>query len=164
MMKTWKLDPNKTARENLWFVIDKFSEIKVNANRKLHLTHDERSELISEIRLCAYVNFMYKLRRGKYNRNFSFFQNVYSSVWSVTGNCLKRFIAQNRRRIDAEPYLDDLHTNQIDRMSPYKKRRPAKTAERQLDARVRDLEYEDYCGCCGEFGIVPMDYRAYCSR
>ena len=109
-MKTWKLDPEKTARENLWsaaiFAADCFRRKYVKAGMKLN--SEEWKEVMDDIVLAAVSAFMNKLNRGEINMEYSFYQNVYSCVYSVFSLRMDRFLRNViKRKID-----------NIDRMEP----------------------------------------------
>ena len=93
-MKTWKLDPEKTARENLWsaatFAADCFRIKYVKAGMKL--TREEWQEVMDDIVLAAVSAFMNKLNRGDVNMEYSFYQNVYYCVHSVFSLRMDRFL------------------------------------------------------------------------
>ena len=93
-MKTWNIDPKKTARENLWsaatFAADCFRQKYVKAGMKL--TRDEWQEVMDDIVLAAVRAFMNKLNRGDVNMEYSFYQNVYSCVYSVFNLRLDHFL------------------------------------------------------------------------
>lgn len=93
-MKTWNIDPEKTARENLWsaaiFAADCFRRKYVKAGLKL--TGDEWREVLDDIVLAAVSAFMNKLNRGDVNMEYSFYQNVYSCVYSVFSLRLDHFL------------------------------------------------------------------------
>lgn len=93
-MKIWKLDPKKTARENLWsaatFAAYCFRRKYVKAGMKL--TRDEWQEVMDDIVLAAVRAFMNKVKRGEINMEYSFYQNVYSCVYSVFNLRLDHFL------------------------------------------------------------------------
>lgn len=93
-MKIWKLDPEKTARENLWsaaiFAADCFRQKYVRAGMKL--TGEEWQDALDDIVLAAVRAFMNKVNRGEVDMRFSFYQNVYSCVFSVFNMRLDHFI------------------------------------------------------------------------
>lgn len=109
-MKVWKLDPEKTARENLWsaaiFAADCFRRKYVKAG--LRLTGDEWRDVLDDIVLAAVRRFMNKVNRGEVNMDYSFYQNVYSCVYSVFHLRLDHFLRTVvKRKIES-----------IDRMEP----------------------------------------------
>lgn len=93
-MKTWKLDPEKTARENLWsaaiFAANCFHRKYVKGG--LRLTGEEWQEVLDDIVLAAVKQFMNKVNRGEINMEYSFYQNVYSCVYSVFSIRLDHFL------------------------------------------------------------------------
>lgn len=93
-MKTWKLDPEKTARENLWsaaiFAANCFHRKYVKGG--LRLTGEEWQEVLDDIVLAAVKQFMNKVNRGEINMEYSFYQNVYSCVYSVFSLRLDHFL------------------------------------------------------------------------
>ena len=109
-MKTWNIDQKKTARENLWsaaiFAADCFRRKYVKAG--LRLTGDEWRDVLDDIVLTAVRRFMNKVNRGEVNMDYSFYQNVYSCVYSVFHLRLDHFLRNVvRRKMD-----------NIDRMEP----------------------------------------------
>lgn len=93
-MKTWNIDPEKTARENLWsatiFAANCFRRKYVKAGMKL--TGEEWQEVMDDIVLAAVRAFMNKVNRGDVNMEYSFYQNVYSCVYSVFSLRLDHFL------------------------------------------------------------------------
>ena len=93
-MKTWNIDPEKTARENLWsaaiFAADCFRRKYVKSGMKL--SREEWREVLDDIVLAAVRAFMNKLNRGEINMEYSFYQNVYYCVHSVFSLRMDRFL------------------------------------------------------------------------
>ena len=93
-MKTWKLDPEKTARENLWsaatFAAERLRKKYVKGGMKL--TGEEWQDVLDDIVLAAVKQFMGKVNRGEVNMEYSFYQNVYSCVYSVFNLRLDHFL------------------------------------------------------------------------
>lgn len=111
-MKTWNIDPEKTARENLWsaaiFAADCFRRKYVKAG--LRLTGDEWRDVLDDIVLAAVRRFMNKVNRGEVNMNYSFYQNVYSCVYSVFHLRLDHFLRTVvKRKIESIDRLDPEH-------------------------------------------------------
>ena len=95
------LDPKKTARENLWAAADRATRVLLS-RKNLRLNRDEFQELHGRIMLRAVEHFMkHKVGLQKYNRKFPFFDNVYSSVWGVSPDIIRKFVDENRRKISA---------------------------------------------------------------
>ena len=93
-MKTWQLDPGKTARENLWsaatFAAERLRHKYVKGG--LRLTREEWKDVLDEIVLAAVKQFMGKVNRGEVNMKYSFYQNVYSCVYSFFNVRLDHFL------------------------------------------------------------------------
>ena len=93
-MKTWKLDPEKTARENLWsaatFAAERLRQKYVKGG--LRLAREEWQDVLDEIILFAVQSFMNKVNRGEVNMEYSFYQNVYSCVYSWFNVRLDHFL------------------------------------------------------------------------
>lgn len=174
-MKIWKLDPEKTARDNLWsaatFAAERLRQKYVKAGMKL--TGEEWEEVMDDIVLSAVSSFMNKVNRGEVNMEYSFYQNVYSCVYSFFHVRIDHFLRTVvKRKIE-----------NIDRMEPEQAqffldtaRKPMyisrdgdrKTARRNLKAWLRKSEnlshlvaewvddYFTYVESCEESGI-PVD-------
>ena len=109
-MKTWNIDPKKTARENLWsaaiFAAERLRQKYVKGG--MRLTGEEWKDVLDDIVLAAVSAFMNKLNRGDVNMEYSFYQNVYYCVHSVFSLRMDRFLRNVvKRKID-----------NIDRMEP----------------------------------------------
>ena len=93
-MKTWNIDPKKTARENLWsaatFAAERLRQKYVKGG--LSLTREEWQEVLDDIVLSAVKQFMGKVNRGEVNMKYSFYQNVYSCVYSFFNVRLDHFL------------------------------------------------------------------------
>ena len=93
-MKTWKLDPEKTARENLWsaaiFAAERLRHKYVKGG--MRLTGEEWKDVLDDIVLAAVKQFMGKVNRGEVNMEYSFYQNVYSCVYSFFNVRLDHFL------------------------------------------------------------------------
>ena len=91
---SWAIDPHRSGWENLWDCV----RVNVMAYRTkavahgLKLTYDEWEEAISDVTMVAVRRFMTRLRKGLYDRNFSFFLNVRSCVRSVFYNTISTYI------------------------------------------------------------------------
>ena len=111
-MKIWKLDPEKTARENLWsaatFAAERLRQKYVKAGMKL--TGEEWEDVLDEIVLSAVRSFMNKVKKGEINMEYSFFQNVYSCVYSFFNVRLDHFLRTVvKRKMDNIDRLDLEH-------------------------------------------------------
>jgi hypothetical protein len=111
-MKIWKLDPKKTARENLWsaaiFAADCFRQKYAKAGMKL--SKEEWQDALDDIVLAAVRAFMNKVNRGEINMEYSFYQNVYSCVYSVFNMRLDHFLRNVvKRKMDNIDRLEPEH-------------------------------------------------------
>lgn len=90
----WKIDPQKSAKENLWDCIRlNTHSFKAKAIKGgLKLTVDEWSEVLDIVMFAAIRRFMYRLSNGKYNRDYSFYLNVRASVWAVFYSNVKQYV------------------------------------------------------------------------
>ena len=95
-MKTWNIDPEKTARENLWsaatFAADCLRQKYVRGG--MRLTREEWKDVLDDIVLAAVKQFMNKVNRGEVNTeyHYSFYQQVYSCVYSFFNVRLDHFL------------------------------------------------------------------------
>lgn len=108
-MKIWKLDPKKTAKENLWsaatFAADRFREKYAKAGMKL--SKEEWQDVLDDIVLAAVKAFMNKVNRGELDMKYSFYQNVYSCVYSVFNLRLDHFLRTVvKRKMDSIDRLE----------------------------------------------------------
>ena len=102
-MKTWNIDPEKTARENLWsaatFAAERLRKKYVKGG--MRLTREEWQDVLDDIVLAAVKQFMGKVNRGEVNMEYSFYQNVYSCVYSFFNVRLDHFLrAVVKRKMD----------------------------------------------------------------
>ena len=101
-MKTWNIDPEKTARENLWsaatFAAERLQQKYVKGG--LRLTGEEWREVLDDIVLSAVRSFMNKVKRGEVNTeyHYSFYQQVYSCVYSFFNVRLDHFLRTVRQQ------------------------------------------------------------------
>lgn len=97
--KRFELDPNETARENLWRAATIAAGV-VLSRKALKLTGDEWRELHLLIVEKGVEHFMrHKVGLHKYNRAQPFYNNVYSSCWSVSHNVTTKFLRELKRKI-----------------------------------------------------------------
>ena len=113
-MKIWKLDPEKTARENLWsaaiFAAEHLRQKYVKGG--LRLTGEEWQEVLDDIVLSAVRSFMNKVNRGEVNTeyHYSFYQQVYSCVYSFFNVRLDHFLRTVvKRKMDNIDRLEPEH-------------------------------------------------------
>ena len=94
----WQLDPSKSAHDNLWGCIhvNVFAFKNRAARRGLRLTYDEWADIIQDVSISTYARFIYRLRRGKYNRKQSFFINVWSCMYMVFHQIVKKYLRDTK--------------------------------------------------------------------
>lgn len=107
-MKTrYKLDPTKSAIENLW---DCARVAAVVLLRKYHIRSyidDKYIDLFNELVMQTVVSFMFlKVRQHEYDRRHSFFENVYSCCWGCD-TAKKYFRNEERSRELVSMSLED---------------------------------------------------------
>lgn len=111
-MKTWNIDPEKTARENLWSAATFAAECLRQKYVKggLRLTGEEWQDVLDDIVLAAVKQFMGKVNRGEVKMEYSFYQNVYSCVYSFFNVRLDHFLRTVvKRKMDNIDRLDLEH-------------------------------------------------------
>lgn len=105
--KRFQLDPNLSARENLWAAA-KLSSMYWLRRKKLKLFRVEWDELVSILTYRTVLYFMQRLRRGLYNRSESFLYNVLSCARSVQHPVIKAFLTDVKNRINSTDHMETL--------------------------------------------------------
>lgn len=101
MAKRFLLDPNMTAMENT-FEAARVGTAYLLKNKRLKVTQEEWADLFDEIVYKAVQQFInVKVMQHQYNRNYSFYQNMFSCVWSVSRSEVRDWVTDNRRKISA---------------------------------------------------------------
>lgn len=97
MSKKFRLDPTETAMENLWRA-SRVAVLYILSHMRVQNKFEERDEIIDNCILRGVTYFLRdKIGCHTYNRDFSFFENVYSSCWSAIGNELRTYIPKKRK-------------------------------------------------------------------
>lgn len=105
--RRWKIDPNMTAMENLYDACRVATSVVLSRHSITIYKHEEFEELFEELLLAGMSHFMrIKIGQSTYNRKYTFFENVYSSVWA----CLSGTLYKWSRRIDRK-----IRTSSIDK-------------------------------------------------
>lgn len=107
MSKQFKLNPNLSARENLWAAA-KLSSMYWLRRKKLKLFRVEWDELVSILTYRTVLYFMQRLRRGLYNRSESFLYNVLSCARSVQHPVIKAFLTDVKNKINSTDHMETL--------------------------------------------------------
>lgn len=182
---SWELRADWTAQENLWDCV----RVNVMAYRTkavahgLKLTYDEWEEVISEVTIVAVRRFLAMLRKGLYNRNFSFYLNVRSSVRSVfyvtVSLYIKRYVQARINSYDRHAEAKRAYILEHARVLRYvADKSEAKNARASLRVWMRSpdnmhhvnhervMDFWDYCESCVENNIQvnknSIDYLLGC--
>lgn len=105
--KRFQLNPNLSARENLWAAA-KLSSMYWLRRKKLKLFRVEWDELVSILSYRTVLYFMQRLRRGLYNRSESFLYNVLSCARSVQHPVIKAFLTDVKNKINSTDHMETL--------------------------------------------------------
>lgn len=108
----WQIDPAKTAMENLWDAVHvAVYFLCAEYGRKVKMTEEEWSDFKQTViynSVCAFLNNKIG-PRNSYSHQHSFYQNVYSVVWSRFYRDLVAF--QNKWIKPKMTSIDRLETN-----------------------------------------------------
>lgn len=97
--KRFQLRADETAQENLWRAANIAARYIVGKT-KLYNVDDERDEIIESVTLRTVQDFMrIKIGQHEYNRNFPFFDNVYSSCRACAHHIIDMYIRQKKHDI-----------------------------------------------------------------
>lgn len=112
--RRWKIDPNKTAMENLYDAANTACRYMLSRSKVQLKSNDERKELLD---LCIYKGaeqFLDHYIHGekKYNRAFTFFENVYGACRSCFGHSVDYYLREIRRRISTTDHMETITYNQ----------------------------------------------------
>lgn len=173
--RRWKIDPNKTAMENVYDAANTACRYILSKSKVQLKSNDERKELLD---LCIYKGvemFLDHYIHGekKFNRSFTFFQNVYGACYSCSSHMVDFYLTSIKRRLSTTDkmetisYDQDCHPLRTD--SKHDKRAVLTAIERQsLDCkRMSMVVAEDalkYIWACedeaNEFDHKTIDYAA----
>lgn len=186
--RRYKLNPDISAAENLGLAVRYAVPVVLSRYRLGNLDDYTLNELYADIRTLAYAHFiLHKVRGHKYCRvskegiPLSFFDNVISSVWSVTGNALDRLMRQLKKKyktVSMEKAIfenKDIWDIMPDRGSLLEnnyypeKHRPTEILKNDATRPGRrlnklELEYSDYQVDCVLLGIDPISEEAWVER
>lgn len=176
-MARFKLDPNKTAMENLFDCASMAVCVVCGMGHNWYnLNREYRDELFEIIRDATCRHFIeYKVRRHTYTytskdgKPLNFADNVISSCYSVSGNLVDPYMKRLTRfnnTVDIEPlkfclgYENRLpnYISETEAIVRYKKAyRPYSKLKRPCDRARRLREaYEDYTLEAGEMGLSTV--------
>lgn len=100
-MKKFRLRAELSAMENLFEACNAAARY-ILSRKKLRLSKDEWAELLDIVTLDGVDHFLrIKIGRHTYNRDYDFFSNAYSSVWSIAGgkNTVHKYLEEIRHRL-----------------------------------------------------------------
>lgn len=157
----FQLDGSKTAMENLW---EACSVAASDILRRLHLQNykEERREIYEEMVLRGIESFLLnKVHFKTYDRKWSFFQNAYSSVWSISHTVIYRYIRDKKKSITAlSTDLVDEEGNPMMWSLPEGDQHPLFYREYPYSKPIPILNNEER----SRFGLVGAKLRAEPSR
>lgn len=111
--RRWKIDPSKTAMENLYDACSTACKSMMLKTRVRWRNDDERQEMLDLHTYRGVEVFLDRYIRGKrYNRKFTFFQNVYSACWSCYTDVLTRYLNIIKRQINTTDKMETVTYNQ----------------------------------------------------
>lgn len=103
------LDPNETAMENLFRAAD-YAVRYILSRKRIKLKSDEEWEELHN--RCVYKGVSIFMSRyignHKYDRAFSFYQNVYSAVWSCVTLVVTSFFDEIKDRLNSTDHMENL--------------------------------------------------------
>jgi len=169
--KRFQLDPNQTAQENLWRAAE-IAKRYIVKHMSFRVLPDQREELYEAILLAGIENFITnKIMKHRYNRNYDFFSNVYSSVWGASAHVINMFLRKvvTPRSLSSsidrvtetgstlQSILPDCgaHRLDYDAYKDYVRKDPERFGAWGRAQRFKD-EYEDYRLECEFYGITPV--------
>lgn len=170
--KRFRLDPTKSAKENLYDAARIASCVVARRYRWYGLVGEYRQELLERMILATVVNFIeHKVMQHKYMRvskegvKLSFMSNVLSSAWGISAQTVKRYMAELSVTSKEVPgdLLEILHQQQFplyvseheSKRQSYEKQVPA------IRAKLIREEYEDYVADAEDLGIAPVSFESW---
>ena len=179
-MFRFALDPNESAKENLWRSAKIAAVVLCKKNRFYGLRGDSRDEILEKITYNAVIYFMYhKVRQHKYRRfaddgrPLTFFDNVLSSAWSAshwTVDSYMKELTVRSNTCDVETVMPCLHDGEglpryLSRNELRDLSRQKKYEDEQPFVRARRVkgEYEDYRVDTEDLGLQPMSFERWLS-
>lgn len=175
------LDPDLSPMENAWRVVDICASVWLNAFHAWAENKDDMDDLEQTARLVVMNELRRRVKKGLYDRNFSFYMNVRSCAMSKMQHAIiepwLKHIRTRDNLLDGNApanhsTCDEMFTR-FDVLSTKPMHRWITDAERRYKTRdwqdyeregdrVRvlqkqiDGEYDDYCSDCLEFGVDPI--------
>lgn len=98
--KRYRINPRLTAMENLW-IAARMASYYIMAHSRATNEGAEYDEIVEMLILYGIRHFLkHKIGLRKYNRNFSFFENVYSSCRSMWNSVITAYSTRLKRRLN----------------------------------------------------------------
>lgn len=98
--KRYRINPRLTAMENLW-IAARMASYYIMAHSRATNEGAEYDEIVEMLILYCIRHFLkHKIGLRKYNRNFSFFENVYSSCRSMWNSVITAYSTRLKRRLN----------------------------------------------------------------
>ena len=151
--KRFRLDPTKTAQENLWEAA-KVASIYILLHSHINDKKIYWCELLENITFRGVRYFYIKLRNHEYDRTHSFFENVYSCCYSASSHEIKYLCLSNRRKqnyISTDSYITSNITvaDSIEDRGPVLYNPPKHTLNRKI------MEFDEKA----RFGIISYKHH-----
>ena len=184
-----KLEPSLSPMANCWRIIDMQVSVWLNKFKARSETADRMLDLEQSCRVAVYSELLRRVRKGQYDRKFSFWLNVRSCAWSCIGRVFRQWVNANKLRLNEidgdglinddpashshETFFDMVATESVPKLrtdSEYKSKRiDWRDAVRPGD-KLRSLhdqsedDYSRYLEECAELGISPVDRVVFLTR
>lgn len=152
-------------------------------------TMDRMLDLEQSCRVAVYSELLRRVRKGQYDRKFSFWLNVRSCAWSCVGRVFRQWVNANKLRLNeidgmslisddpadhsSVTFFDMVATESVPRLitsSEFRQKRiDWRDAVRPGDKlrSLHDLSEDDYSRYleeCAELGIKPVDKVVFITR
>lgn len=174
-MSNWQLNPELSAKDNLWDAIDKCARTLLN-KKKLRLTTSERHDLLMDIELATYQRVIKAL--PTMNKDYSLYNFVYWHCWSVSGNETTKFLNEVKQRLNNVPMhglIDDAlsmeetladtgavhYISKTDASIWRSAQQRRKKGMRRQPNKSAETDYEIYQECCIDCGMEPLSREEY---
>jgi hypothetical protein len=175
--------------DNCWRIIDMQVSVWLNKFKARSDTMDRMLDLEQSCRVAVYSELLRRVRKGQYDRKFSFWLNVRSCAWSCVGRVFRQWVNANKLRINEidgdglinddpashshETFFDMTPTESVPRLitaSEFRQKRIDWRNAATPGGMMRSLhdqsedDYSRYCEDCVELGIKPVDKVLFITR
>lgn len=184
-----KLEPSLTPMQNCWKVIDLQVSIWLNRFKAHSETEDRMLDLEQSCRVAVYSELLRRVRKGQYDRKYSFWLNIRSCAWSCVGRVFRQWVNANKLRINevdgtalisddsadhsSVTFFDMVATESVPRLitsSEFRQKRIDWRDAAKLGGKLRSLhdqsedDYSRYCEDCAELGIQPVNQIVFITK